>query len=774
MSLITRKLSHQIITLCVGLVLVTSISVMASFWWFSSRYTADHINTTVNSAIHVFEQYSRTEAELLKTAAQVLTADFGFKQAVATGDAATIASALENHGSRINAALMLLSDRDGKVFSSNQPQFVNENTDRLVRSLVLSPGETFFVEHNKRVYQVIVLPVKAPLTIAYAIVGFEITQAVTRELKQLTGLDISFFNHNALLVSSLSNEASNLQRILQRRERGWFIWQRPQYANTSREISAVGRQQLTVLLSDNLNSIYQNFDRLVVTTIVIALAIVVLGLIASVLLANSLTVPLARLVQGVHRFARGEYETKIVVSQASSEIQTLVNAFGNMGDEIRNRERHILYQAQHDLLTGLVNRDTLLHAIDNATQKQPPFYLVATHIRDLQGINDNLGFDVGDTCIKEIVRRLKTCFKQHAAIHGRLEGDLFLSLISYEEAIPPNDTLLASVIDALQKPIAVHALNLNVRFNLGISFFPQDGDTGKTLVRRALIALESARKENCSFRLYRVGEDEAHLERLAIVEDLKLALQKDDGQLSMHYQPKQNIRSGEIEKLEALIRWQRPATGFVPPDLFIDLAERAGLIVELTQWVFNTVLSQLASWHRQGINIQVAINISAQDLNHPEFLGGLEKFVQRHRVEPRFITLELTERDLMSDETQGISLMQTLRDSGYTLSVDDYGIGQSSLGKLKQLPIHELKIDKSFILKLDQSPTDQMIVRSTIDLGHNLGLSVVAEGVENQASLQLLRDMGCDYIQGYYLAKPLSAADVSHWLLEYERVLEQA
>lgn len=772
MTFSSRKLSHQIIVLCLCLVLATTGSVLASFWWFSSRYTQDHIDATVTSAIHVFDQYSQTKAGLLKTAAQVLTADFGFKQAVATRDEATIASVLENHGNRIQADLMVITDREGAVISTNLPAQLIPSSD-ITQPLVKASGNPVFVAIKQRLFQVVALPVKAPRTIAFAIIGFEITPDVTRELKKLTDLEISFYSFDTLLVSSLTSNAQALEATLQLQQHRWGVWQRPIFANTRRNIEAGGTAGLSVLLSDNLIPIYDNFDRLVYTTILITSVVVALGLMASALLASSLTVPLARLVQSVNQFARGDYSAQIQAPRASSEIQALVTAFRNMGGEIREREKHILYQAQHDLLTGLMNRDTLLAMIDKATKSHRHFYLMATHLRDLKGINDNLGFEVGDSCIQEIVHRLQSYFKNINAVHGRLEGDIFLSLVVCEADRDLRSDLMP-LLGELQTPVAIHSLNFNLLVNLGICRFPEGGNDGKTLIRRTLIALEAARKESVAIRFYQQGEDEAHLERLAIVEDLKSALQQDDGQLTMHYQPKQNLRNGHIEKLEALIRWQRPAAGFVPPDLFIELAERAGLIIELTQWVLNTVLAQLAQWHQRGIKIQVAINISAQDLNHPEFLSRLLATVTHYDVPSRYVTLELTERDLMSDEEQGIAIMNELRQKGFTLSVDDYGIGQSSLGKLKQLPVHELKIDKSFILKLDQSRTDQMIVRSTIELGHNLGFSVVAEGVENQASRELLRDMGCDYIQGYFLSKPQSADNITEWITEHERVLKQA
>lgn len=766
MILLTKKLRHQIVILCLSLVFITSLSVLISFWWFSSRYTENHIQSAFNGAINVFEQYANTKAGLLTTAAQVLTADFGFKQAVASRDSATLASALKNHSDRIKADLMLVADRDGTIITSSDAQLEHsESLNLLVRALIAKKGQTLYADFNQRLYQVVALPVKAPHTIAFAITGFEINSDVTEELKELTDLDVSFYNGDQLLTTSLIEISDKIHSQLTAQQRNWLLLQRPKFANSSRNIASLEQQEIRVLLSDDLTPIYDSFDQLVLTTVIIAGIIILFALLASVLLANSLTTPLATLVKGVNRFAQGHYESNLNINRASTEIQALIKAFNNMGLEIKQREKHIIYQAQHDLLTGLRNREAFFAKVDESLQVQSSFTLLAIHIRALQRINDNLGFDIGDACLKTIATRVQNDLNKVDVIHGRLGDDLILSLIPTSSS-GPEMTMLKHILDNAQLPISVQSLELNIHINAGVCLFPDDGDTAKSLVRRSIIAVDEARKQNLPLRFYQKGEDEAHLERLAIMEDLKTALSLDDGQLYMHYQPKQRLKTGEIEKLEALIRWQRPASGFVPPDVFIDLAEKAGLIIELTHWVLNTVFRQVAQWQRQDIEIQVAVNISAQDLNHPDFFNTLQATLSRHGIEPRLITLELTERDLMTNEALGVALMQQLRDAGYCLSVDDYGIGQSSLGKLKQLPVHELKIDKSFILKLDESKTDQMIVRSSIELGHNLGLSVVAEGVENETSLQLLREMGCDFIQGYYLAKPMSADDIKQWLME--------
>jgi EAL domain-containing protein (putative c-di-GMP-specific phosphodiesterase class I) len=235
----------------------------------------------------------------------------------------------------------------------------------------------------------------------------------------------------------------------------------------------------------------------------------------------------------------------------------------------------------------------------------------------------------------------------------------------------------------------------------------------------------------------------------------------------MTYQPKITLKQDEPLTVESLIRWQRKDVGFVSPELFINVAEQSGLIVELTQWVFETVVKQVADWVNEGIQINAAVNVSSQDLLHKDFLGFVKNCCRHFNVDPKQITIEITERDIMHDEAHGIVSLIALKQAGFQIAIDDYGIGQSSLSKLKGLPIDKIKIDKTFIQQLDRSPKDQLIVKSTIELAHGLGCKVVAEGVENKASMTILEELGCDYAQGYYITKPILAEQLIQWQQNY-------
>jgi EAL domain-containing protein (putative c-di-GMP-specific phosphodiesterase class I) len=345
---------------------------------------------------------------------------------------------------------------------------------------------------------------------------------------------------------------------------------------------------------------------------------------------------------------------------------------------------------------------------------------------------------------------------------GRLEGAEFFSAIYVEPTRTPV-SLVDEYLSELENAFTVSELKITLDISAGVSLYPENGESADTLLRRTSIALDAARKDKQRIHCYEDGEDEMHMQRLAMIESLrKVILSGGGGELFMVYQPKVHLDGHEDMRAEALIRWRRD-NNFVSPELFVNLAEEASLIIDLTHWVFNTVLKQLQEWHKEGHRFSAAINVSAQDLAHPSFEGFVRDCCQRYGIEPKYVTIEITERDIMHDEATVVMALRSLKQSGFTIAIDDYGIGQSSLAKLKGLPVDEIKLDKTFIMHLDQSPKDQLIVRSTIEMAHGLGFEVVAEGVENIESLTLLKQFQCNQVQGYYISKPITADAVAEW-----------
>jgi diguanylate cyclase (GGDEF)-like protein len=765
-----NSLRGRIIALCVGLVLLTTLVSLLSSWWSTNRFNNQKLVEDINVAENVFKQYLSAKESLLLTAAKVLTADFGFKQAIATQDADTISSVLNNHSRRINADLMMLIDLSGQLVSANtELDHTSDEFTPLMRELLKHAEQSNFIIIDKTLYQVILLPVRAPRTVAYSLVGFKITDLVAKELKNLTTMDVSFIGQEDDVVeTSLTDDiyGSSVLEHFNNKMTHRIFGEKPVYRNRIIQLPSLSGHQVTVLLSADLTLSYREFEQLFFTIIILAVITVFIGVLTSGFLAKNLTTPLLQLTLLAQQFARGNYQADFVGKKQSSEITTLIDAFNNMGNDIKEREQQISFQASHDSLTGFLTRSAMLEKMESLLGLGIDYTLVAIDIRGLRHINDKLGPRIGDECLKAVAERICEYSEQIGGVNARIGGDEFLTLFPSQKAGQLKSSVM-ELMAQLQVGYLIRGLNITLRFSTGVVHCMSQGVNPDDLMRRVLIAVDTASSEQKNVHYYQEGEDEEHLERLAIIDELKQALFDDDGQLFMTYQPKLNIKTQCIDKVESLIRWQRKDGQWVSPELFIDLAEQSGVIVELTAWVVKTVVSQVAQWQQMGISMQAAINVSAQDIAYPSFYSHLAKQLKTHQLSGHLITIELTERDMIENEEQGIKALENLKGLGVKISLDDYGVGQTSLGRLKSLPIDELKLDKCFILKLDQSKQDQYIVQSTVSLGHQLGFSVVAEGVENEASLDLLTQIQCDYAQGYYLSRPLKSEQFIQWLAQY-------
>ncbi|MEO1203701.1 MAG: GGDEF domain-containing phosphodiesterase, partial [Pseudomonadota bacterium] len=319
------------------------------------------------------------------------------------------------------------------------------------------------------------------------------------------------------------------------------------------------------------------------------------------------------------------------------------------------------------------------------------------------------------------------------------------------------------ITSMFESPIHFDNMQVRVDISAGIVAFPEHGDTAETLMRRADIAMYAAKDlEKMSYSVYEPGRDEEHLRRLRLSNDLRTALRTNA--LTMHYQPKVDLRTNEVCSVEALVRWIHPEFGFLPPDEFIPLAEKSGHIKELTAYVLRTVMRQMRVWKEKGLDLTVAVNLSAHDLLDDTLPSTIAALLRDHGLSAKALILEVTESAVMKDAAYARGVMARLREQGIRLSIDDFGTGQASLSQLKSLPVDELKIDKSFVRDLTDNEDDKVIVLSIINLAHNMGLEVTAEGVETEDSRRLLESFECDVIQGYLISKPLADSDLTAWL----------
>ncbi len=297
---------------------------------------------------------------------------------------------------------------------------------------------------------------------------------------------------------------------------------------------------------------------------------------------------------------------------------------------------------------------------------------------------------------------------------------------------------------------------------MGLSMYPDHGNEAEQLVRRADIALYNAKTLRHDMEVYEVGQDEDRLEKLQIISDLQEALRSES--LTLNFQPKIHFGKSDALHAEVLLRWEHPQKGWVSPERFIPLAEQAGLISEITNWVLDRACAQLSTWRQNGTNLHLAINLSVIDLMDQELDARIRQTLDTHNIQAEWLTLEVTESAAMQDLTMALESLEKLRALGLRLAIDDFGTGQSSLAQIKRLPVNELKIDKSFVQNLEGSENDQVIVRSAIELGHNMGMTVVAEGIESDVGNELLREMACDMGQGFWISRPLAMEQFNEWL----------
>ena len=466
-----------------------------------------------------------------------------------------------------------------------------------------------------------------------------------------------------------------------------------------------------------------------------------------------------------HRQDRSSFPVELAMRRMSTENGSWQIAFVRDITERKAHQDALQHQALHDSLTELPNRAYLYkrleESIRRSAQKGERFALLLTDLDHFKEVNDTLGHHIGDILLRQIARRLAKPLRKTDMI-ARLGGDEFAIVFS-----PAVDRASVSAIaerlrQALETPLTCKGLALDIGASVGISLYPDDGTDATELVQKADVAMYLAKNSGASMAFYDPEKDHHSVRHLTLSGELKRAIEEQA--LELYYQPKVCVATNRVIGVESLARWNHPTHGFVPPDEFIALAEQTGLIGSLTEWALTTAIQRCAGWRAAGLDLTVAVNLSAKtlhDRNLPKLIG---KLLEKYDVGPEYLILEITESAIMADPERAKDVIDLLHQKGLRLSIDDFGTGYSSLGYLKKLPVQELKIDKSFVMEMMDNVSDQVIVKSTIDLAHNLGLKVVAEGVETPEVLGRLGELGSDVAQGYFISRPIPASDFEEWL----------
>jgi diguanylate cyclase (GGDEF)-like protein len=446
---------------------------------------------------------------------------------------------------------------------------------------------------------------------------------------------------------------------------------------------------------------------------------------------------------------------------------TLLTVVSYASQRLRRQAAEKEEQALSDSLTGLANRtmfqEAIGSAISGAGRRKVAGAVMLMDLDRFKDVNDTLGHHNGDLLLQRIGARLDSVLRNTATV-ARLGGDEFAILLADthdRQAVVP---VVRRVLKVLEEPVVVGGLALQVEASIGIAMFPEHGRTVDSVMRAADVAMYVAKEHRSGYEFYdEDGHEHRHdAGRLALIGELRRAM--DEAELVLHYQPKIDLRTGEAKGVEALARWTHPERGMLSPDEFIPLAERSNLLRPMTLYLLDTAMRQANHWRSKGIDVTVAVNLSMQNMLDLRLPNDLARLLTSWRLPAGSLELEITESTIMADHRRAQTILGRLSKMGVRLSIDDFGTGYSSLQYLQELPVDAIKIDKSFVIAMETDPGNATIVQSTVDLGHNLGLEVVAEGVEDMHTYNKLVDLGCDYAQGYFLSKPLSPEKLTIWL----------
>lgn len=745
------------------LIAVQTVSFITSFY-SNKRNEQQQLASHLSQAETLLTEEINNRNYYLTAFTEISATDIELKKEFFTSNP-NFSIALNNHRKRIDADIALAIGINGMILGELLVRDSNKEIKRVrTGNQINQPFEhtqwlkdhpnSVFYSNNDEIYQLILTPVLDKLeVIGHIGLGYSLNNRLASELSNLTSFNVGFVleNKDNFHWISFNKDIENHYAV-----KNSISPLSPQFTDSivaqSYPLGSVGNLQLSA-------TIFQLHSNLIAAIIqdgwnLLILIFITLGisLIGAYFIASSVTEPVRRLVKISKGIAKGNYHLDTHVGN-THELNQLAEQFSKMIEAIKSRENKIAEQAFLDTLTALPNRNQFNRDMHGLSKS---FLLCQVNIRRISEINDTLGHDVGDEVIQEIACRLKKLNKPlfHTSGNG--------FIIRFDDESKTDVKNCVKMITEMLEPSFVYQ-NITIHLQVNIGVTASDGwSQTNQLLKEVDAAMQIAKRQNLLFQMYDRQIDLNTLDRLQLVNRLKGAIEHDE--FTLYYQPKLNLISNTVEEVEALVRWNHPVNGLITPESFIHIADQTGQMTALSHWVVNKAIEQYFTWQAQGLDIKIAINISPENLLDDEFcLQLIEKLCNESNLH-HALCLEITEDAFVDHNSKAVENIKLLRENGIYLSIDDYGTGYSSLAQLKNLPVQELKIDRCFIQHLIQQPQDKLIVNSTIQLSHQLGLSVVAEGVEDQETLDWLKAHNCEKAQGFFISRPLPAYEFAQWL----------
>jgi len=788
-----RSLESRIVTLFLVLLVVVQVVGLLVIQRGINANARSSISSELVNGTKVFSRLLEQNAQSLRFGARLLARDTAFLAAIGNNDEddrATIESALDNSARRIKASASMLVSPERKISASTGVR--SASLEKLVLSMLdqaeRSDGANGIAIVEGRPYQVVVMPVKAPIIIGWVVMTFPINEQQVAEMRQITGV------HTTILTRDPKGQWLAAASTMSPLQTGALLTQLQKMPHPAPEtfdadidgdkysarLMPVGEDdghRAVVVLSRSIDEATAEYSRLEHWLMALTVVGIIVSAIASVLTAKRIAQPLSELAQTAKRLEQGDYKVQIE-SKRGDEIGALAQAFDSMRSGIAKREQEIRHLAYWDTLTNLPNRAQFLlllnDSIAEARAQNGNVFVLMMDLDRFKHVNDVMGHSFGDALLKQVAGRLQLQLANRhdlAAQVARLGGDEFAVLLprsSLDQAI----VIAAEILAALESPLSLDDQMVDLGAGLGIAGYPGHAEDGEALLSMAEVAMYTAKQRNDGAVVYDASFDKSSAQSLSLLTELRNAVERNE--LRLFVQPKITLGSGAVVGVESLVRWVHPERGNVFPDQFIPFAEQTGFIRVLTQWVLEQSAALCHALALQGVHLKVSVNLSTRDLLDQDLPSKFAAILSRHQVSAGSFCLEITESAIMDDPVRAQQTLEGLHAMGCDLSIDDFGTGYSSLAYLKRLPVDELKIDKSFVLNMEHDTGDTKIVRSTIDLGHNMGLRVVAEGIESEAVWRMLGKLGCDQGQGYFMSRPMPADQLAGWVQQWRAPQHEA
>ena len=770
-----RTLRTRILLLATVLVVLSVLGTVLSVLGAVRNDIEERASDNLKTAVVGMNRMILTRRAMTAASISNLVADANFRGAVWAQDANPVRDMLLQSSAAARAGVAMVINQDGIpwIATDNVPvtlgqrDFSETSQDR---------GRLW--EFSGTVWDMRVHSLGSILEGHALAMGFAVDDKLARELGEFADLDVGFMRGDRLVGISMPQHTArqtnphsnpnNYQLLPVDDEVKQVTTGKTEYLSASSAYPGVSGNELSVGVARSVDVAMAPYYTVRMAVPILAGFAMTIALVGAFVLSRTVTQPVSDLLQAVRRIRMGDYTDTVDVN-SKDEIGELASAIKSMQQGIAKREDHIRHQANFDPLTELPNRRLALRQLDSllaaAQQRDQCVAVALLTLNRVDDIASSLGHGTADEVLRVAAQRLRGRLTEENVV-ARLDGSEFLLGLADQDGATARSSI-QRLLAMLRKGFSVGDANISLDARAGIASFPEHGRKAEDLMLRAAVARSDAREAQGGCHIYHDGSEERYVKRLAILGDLRRAV--DEDQLELYVQPKLSLADNSVCGAEALVRWRHPDLGWIPPGDFIGVAEQAGSIGLVTQWVLRRALRACRDWEQRGVSVDMSINLSALDLKDGNLGLRLRDLLRTSGLDSHRLTLEITEQALVEDVTRARELLDQLGASGVRIAIDDFGTGYSSLEQLRNLPVNEIKIDRTFVVDLPRDRRSAAIVRAAADLAHNLNLSVVAEGVESEAALKWLRRLGCEEAQGFHISQPMPVAAFPDWLARRER-----